>query len=117
MGVFVLVVHDRAVDAAAICEALRSLFIVRESTDAFEALERLSGQPLACVVCVVGGGIRGDDFLKLVAHAAPDQLARLVIVDDGAEAPDYVRGTGASHLPSADPKELLTVVSALSARR
>ena len=117
-GVYVLVVHDPSIDAQATCDALDALFIVREATTAFDALERLSGAPLACVVCVVGGAIKGTDFLSLVARAAPDQTARLVFLDDGDGDAGFVQGTGASWLPAgAPPSEILAVVSAVSSRR
>lgn len=116
-GVYVLVVHDPSVVVEPLCEALRALFIVREAATAFDALERLSGALLACVVCVVGGAIRGSDFLELVSHASPDQVRRLVFVDDGRGDSEFVRDTPASWVPSADPRELLAVVSAVSARR
>lgn len=116
--VFVLVVHDPAIDASALCDELREMFIVREATTAFDALERLSAGPLACVVCVLGGAIGGADFLKLVEHASPEHVARLVFVDARAGGgSDFVRGTGASFLPSSDPKELLAIVGAVAARR
>ena len=59
--VFVLVVHDPGVDASALCDELREMFIVREATMAFDALERRSAGPLACVVCVLGGAIGGAE--------------------------------------------------------
>lgn len=113
--VFVLVVHDPSVDAERLCEQLRELFIVREATTAFDALERLSGGQLACVVCVVGGAIRGGDFLELVKHASPEHVTRLVFVD-GEGSADFVRGTGASFVPSHEPDEVVAVVRAVSAR-
>lgn len=113
--VFVLVVHDPLVNAERLCEQLRELFIVREATTPFDALERLSGGQLACVVCVLGGAIRGVDFLELVKHASPEHLGRLVFVDGEGNA-DFVRGTGASFVPSREPDEVVAVVSAVSAR-
>jgi CheY-like chemotaxis protein len=115
---FVLVVHDKAVDAEPLCEQLRDLFIVREATVAFDALERLTGGQLACVVCMVGGAIRGKDFLQLVQHASPEHVSRLIIVDEsaGRDAADFVRGTGATFLPSTDVDEVIAVVRAVSAR-
>ena len=117
-GVYVLVVHDPSVDARATCDALNALFIVREATTAFDALERLSGAPLACVVCIVGGAIEGTDFLNLVSRAAPDQTARLVFLDDGSGDSGFVAGTSASWVPAGAPaSEVVAVVSAVSARR
>lgn len=113
-GVYVLVVHDPAVAVDAVCETLAALFIVREATTAFDALERLSGAPLACVVCVVGGSIHGADFLEMVARATPDQARRVVVVGDR----EGLCSDDAAWLPkTASPREVLAVVNALSGRR
>ncbi len=115
-GVYVLVVHDPTVDVRALCDALTEGFVVREVTTAFDALERLSGAPLACVVCVIGGSIRGADFHTLVTRAAPEQAHRLLFVDpDGSEG-EYLEASGAHLLASnAPPQEVLALVRAVAA--
>jgi hypothetical protein len=117
-GVFVLVVHDSAVDVAGIFEALDDTFVLREATTAFDALERLSGAPLACIVCVAGGAIRCEDFHNLVSRASPEQAQRIVFVADGDADAEFLRSTGSSWLPSsAEPSEVLAVVRAVGALR
>ncbi len=118
-GVYVLVVHDAGVNVDAIRDALGDGFIVRDTTTAFDALERLSGAPLACVVCVMGGAIRGEDFFTLVSRAAPEQATRVVFIagEDNEKEAAFLRASGASWLPSsADPKEILALVRAVAAR-
>ncbi len=116
-GVYVLVVHDPAVSVDAISSAVRDAFVVREATDAFEALERLSGAPLACVVCVIGGSIGGEDFFKLVSRAAPEQAKRIVFVSDSGREAEFLRESGASWLPStAEPPEILALIRAVAAQ-
>jgi DNA-binding response OmpR family regulator len=114
----VLVVHDGGSDLSVLSETLRAEFIVREATTPFEALERLSGSPLACVVCVVGGTIRATDFYALAKKAAPDQVHRLVFVmpPDVTEADlAFLRVAGAHWLTTPHtPAEALAVVRAVS---
>lgn len=113
--------HDAVRDLGALVDALSAEFIVREARTPFEALERLSGAPLACVVCVVGGAIRAEDFFQLVAHAAPDQVRRLLFVaspfpDDAERA--FFESAGAHWLAAAHaPAEALAVVRAVSMTR
>ncbi len=120
-GVYVLVVHDVAVDVSALCESLRDLFIVRETTSAFDTLERLAGSPLACVVCVIGGSIVGEDFFELVKRASPEQAARVVFVattklSDHEIA--FLKKNAAHLLPEhSSPKEVQAVVGAVSGKR
>ncbi len=116
-GVYVLVVHDAAVDVDAVRDALGDGFIVREATTAFDALERLSGSPLACVVCVIGGAIRGEDFFKLVSRAAPEQARRVVFIAGDESESAFLRASGASWLlRTAEPKEILALVRAVAAQ-
>jgi hypothetical protein len=114
-GVYVLVVHDPAVDVRALCDVLAASFVVREATTAFDALERLSGAPLACVVCVSGGSIRAEDFYGLVSRAAPEQAHQLLFLESG-EGAEFLRAQGAHWLSaSSDPQEVLTLVRAVAA--
>jgi DNA-binding NarL/FixJ family response regulator len=116
-GVYVLVVHDEGVSVERISSAVHDAFVVREATDAFDALERLSGAPLACVVCVIGGSIRGEDFFKLVSRAAPEQAKRVVFVTDDEREVEFLRDSGASWLPStAESSEILALVRAVAAQ-
>lgn len=116
-GVYVLVVHDGDVNADRVVNAVRDAFVVREASNAFDALERLSGAPLACVVCVIGGAIHGEDFFKLVSRAAPEQAKRVVFVSDAEADAAFLRESGASWLPSsAEPQEILELVRAVAAQ-
>ena len=113
---YVLVVHDATVDVSALCEGLTGSFVVREVTAAFDALERLTGAPLACVVCVIGGSIRGEDFHTLVTRAAPEQSHRLLFVDHADSEAEFLKASGAHWLPaSAAPQEVLALVRAVAA--
>ena len=115
-GVYVLVVHDPTVDVRDLCDALTAGFVVRDVTAAFDALERLSGAPLACVVCVIGGAIRGEDFLKLVSRAAPEQAHRLLFIDHADSEAEFLKTSGTHWLPSsAEPQEVLALVRAVAA--
>jgi PleD family two-component response regulator len=117
-GVYVLVVHDEAADVSALSETLQNLFIVRETSNAFDTLERLSGSPLACVVCVIGGAIVAQDFFDLVKRAAPDQSQRIVFVASSDHDLAFLKSNGANVLPeSSSPKEILAFVSAVSSKR
>jgi hypothetical protein len=114
-GVYVLLVHDPTVDVSTLCDALTAGFVVREVTTAFDALERLSGAPLACVVCVIGGAIRGQDFHTLVTRAAPEQAHRLLFVDHAQSEAEFLKSSGAHWLPAAaEPQELLALVRAVA---
>jgi hypothetical protein len=115
-GVYVLVVHDPTVDVQALCDVLTGGFVVREVTTAFDALERLSGAPLACVVCVIGGSIRGEDFYTLVTHAAPEQSDRLLFVDHASAEADFLKTSGAHWVAgTTEPQEVLALVRAVAA--
>src|SRR5258708_7818549 len=110
-GVYVLVVHDPTVDVKSLCDTLTAGFRVRDVTAAFEALERLSGAPLACVICVIGGAIRGEDFHKLVTRAAPEQAHRLLFIDHTDSEVEFLKSSGAHWLPStAESQEVLALV-------
>jgi hypothetical protein len=114
-GVYVLVVHDPTVDVRKIADVLTASFVVREVTTAFDALERLSGAPLACVVCVTGGAIRAEDFQTLVSRAAPEQAHRLLFVADGKDAA-FLESSGANWLSAtSEPQEVLALVRAVAA--
>lgn len=115
-GVYVLVVHEPSVDVTALCDTLRDSFVVREASDAFEVLERLSGTTLACVVCVIGGSIRGEDFYNLVARASPAQASRLVFVAADGSEPRFLERNTKNWLPgTAAPSEVVAVVRAVGA--
>jgi len=116
-GVYVLVVHDPGVNIDPVVRALGDGFIVRDATTAFDALERLSGAPLACVVCVIGGAIHGEDFFTLVSRAAPEQAKRVVFIATEDTESAFLRASGASWLPStAEPQEILALVRAVAAQ-
>jgi hypothetical protein len=116
-GVYVLVVHDPGVNMDLVVHALGDGFIVRDATTAFDALERLSGAPLACVVCVIGGAIRGEDFFTLVSRAAPEQAKRVVFIARDESEAEFLRSSGASWLPStSEPQEILALVRAVAAQ-
>jgi len=116
-GVYVLVVHDPTVDVQALCDTIAAGFVVRSVTTAFEALERLSGAPLACVVCVIGGAIHAEDFHKLVTRAAPEQAHRILFVDNDESEAAFLKSSGAHWLPNkaAEPQEVLAQVRAVAA--
>jgi hypothetical protein len=115
-GVYVLVVHDPTVDVQTLCDALTAGFVVREVTTAFDALERLTGAPLACVICVIGGAIRGEDFHTLVTRAAPEQSHRLLFVDHESSEAEFLKASGAHWLPAtSEPQEVLALVRAVAA--
>jgi DNA-binding response OmpR family regulator len=120
-GAYVLVVHDDRIDVAAICDAIRAEFIVREASTAFDALERLAGTPLACVVCVIGGSIKGHDFYTLALRATPDQVRRMVFVTPETVESDerqFLEGSGVNRVSRAErPAEILAVVRAVSTLR
>jgi len=115
-GVYVLVVHDATVDVRSLCDALTAGFVVRDVTTAFDALERLSGAPLACVVCVIGGSIRAADFHTLVTRAAPEQAHRLLFIGHAESEAEFLKASGRHWLPStAEPQEVLALVRAVAA--
>jgi hypothetical protein len=115
-GVYVLVVHDPTVEVRALCDALTAGFVVREVTTAFDALERLSGAPLACVVCIIGGSIHAEDFHTLVTRAAPEQSHRLLFIDHADSEAEFLKSSGAHWLPTtAEPEEVLALVRAVAA--
>jgi hypothetical protein len=114
-GVYVLVVHDPTVEVQALCDALTAGFVVREVTTAFDALERLTGAPLACVVCIIGGSIRAEDFHTLVTRAAPEQAHRLLFIDQAESEAEFLKASGAHWLPTTEPQEVLALVRAVAA--
>jgi len=115
-GVYVLIVHDPAVDVRVLSDTIAAGFVVRSATTAFDALERLSGAPLACVVCVIGGAIRGEDFHTLVTRAAPEQAHRLLFIDQAGTDAEFLKASGAHWLPqTAEPQEVLALVRAVAA--
>ena len=120
-GVYVLVVHDASIDVSALCDTLRDLFIVRDTTSAFDTLERLAGSPLACVVCVIGGSIVGEDFYELVKRASPEQAARGVFVATtklSEHEVAFLKKIAAHLLPEHwTPKVVQAVVGAVSGKR
>lgn len=120
-GVYLVVVHDVDVDVAALCETLRDAFVVREVTSAFDTLERLSGAPLACVVCVIGKTIVGEDFFALVKRAAPELVQRVLFVAsqplcDRERA--FLKANDGHLVPEgSSPEEVLAIVNAVSGKR
>lgn len=113
---YVLVVHDPAVDVRELCDTIAAGFVVRSVTNAFDALERLSGAPLACVVCVIGGAMHGEDFHKLVTRAAPEQSHRLLFIDHESREAEFLKASGAHWLAgSVEPQEVLALVRAVAA--
>ncbi len=117
-GVYVLVVHDADVAAFGIWDVLEEEYIVREVTDGFEALEWLSGAALACVVCVVGKHIRGEDFYNLVCRISEEQAKRIVFLAK-TDDPDVEFLKRAQCHWLAMPvwaEELVALVSAVSTR-
>lgn len=113
---YVLVVHDPTVDVRVLCDTISAGFVVRSVTTAFDALERLSGAPLACVVCVIGGAIRGEDFHTLVARAAPEQAHNLLFIDHFDSEAEFLKTSGVHWLPStAEPQEVLALIRAVAA--
>jgi len=117
-GVFVLVVHDPATSGVGIWDSLEEEYIVRDATTAFEALEWLSGTALACIVCVLGATIRGEDFFDLVSRISADQARRIVFIappDDADVA--FFRLTQCNWLAvPVKPEELVALVHAVSTR-
>lgn len=110
-------VHDPSVSVAALCETLKTHFIVRSVDTVFAALERLPEPSLACVVCVLGGSVRAADFFDLATRVAPQHAARTLfivrpnlLVDDT----EFLNRSTVTWLPTrARPKDLLSVVSAV----
>jgi hypothetical protein len=118
-GVYVLVVHDPAVDVGVLCDTLRTKFLVRDVDAVFTALERLPEPGLACVVCVVGGTIRAQEFLDLASRVAPEQLQQIVFVGPMThDDVDVFERSKVNWLSShAKPEETLKVVRAIVAVR
>lgn len=117
--VFVLVVHDAPDAAGPICARLRSLFIVRDASSAFDALDALTARAYACVVCYLGGRVRAADIGSLVERTAEGQTHRLVFVaGEGASEEDfaYLQKAQRNWLAHpASPDEVLALVRAVSA--
>ncbi len=118
-GAFVLAVHDSSADFVGLWMALEGEFIVHQATTPFEALERLSGAPLACIVCVVGGSIRAEDFFDLVVRISADQARRIVFIGPVADLrSELLQRSGCNSLSlPVQPEELLVLVRAVSATK
>jgi DNA-binding response OmpR family regulator len=117
-GAFVLVVHDSTVDGVGVWDALHDEYIVREATSAFDALEWLSGTPLACVVCVLGVTFSGEDFYNLVTRLSAEQAQRVVFVA-ASDDPDvaFLERAQCNWLATpVRPEELVALVRAVSTR-
>ncbi len=111
--------HGEDTDRAALWMALAHEFLVTEATSAFEALERLSGAPLACIICVLDGSTRADDFYALAARISLDHTRRIVFIGTAESFPAGFRSrTGCNWLvPTTQPEELLVLVRAVSATK
>jgi DNA-binding response OmpR family regulator len=115
---FLLVVHDAAVSGTGMWDVLDSEYIVRDVTTAFDALEWLSQTTLACVVCVCGKSIRGEDFFNFVSGISVDQAHRVVFIaaSDDPDVPFLERSQRHWLASPAKPEELLALVRAVSTR-
>jgi hypothetical protein len=93
-GVRVLVVHDESQDLTLLCDLLKKELVVREAATIDEAVGRLREMSFACVVCAVGGGVRGQEFLAAVSNASAPADARYVVFVVQNQAVVYSRRDG-----------------------
>jgi DNA-binding response OmpR family regulator len=113
---FLLVVHDEATTAKGVWDVLDTEYIVRDVTTAFDALEWLSQTTLACVVCVCGKSIRGEDFFNFVSRVSIDQAHRVVFIAASDDPDVAFLEQSQNHwleMP-VNPEELIALVRAVS---
>ena len=115
-GVQVLAVHDPSMDLAPLWMAIAGEFLFHEATSSYDALERLSGAPLACIVCVCGGSIRAQDFWDFVVRLSLEASRRIVFIGQPENlSEEFLKRTGCHWLPMpVQPEELLALVRAVS---
>jgi DNA-binding response OmpR family regulator len=115
----VLVVHEPAHPLGDVCEELRKVAIVRESSAAHEAFEELAQRAYACVVCRVGRSIAAAEFHRRVRASSWRNTPLVFVIGREASTDDvdYLHREGANWVTEhATPAEVVALVDAVRTR-
>ena len=113
-SVRVLVVHDQNLQL--LCDLLKKDLVVREAATVDAAVGRLREMSFACIVCALGAGLSGQDFLAAVSGVVQGDAPYVMFVlpsPQTFEVMIYARREGAwTREPQMSP-ELESVMRAV----